>query len=72
MHHRELILDSLAEGVLTADLDSRIAFFDCAAEKDTAVSRSDALGRRRFECFRADVSWWIASSSGSTTRGDAG
>jgi PAS domain S-box-containing protein len=55
MHHHELILDSLAEGVFTIDLDWRITFFNRAAEKITGVSRSDALGRHCFEVFRADV-----------------
>jgi PAS domain S-box-containing protein len=55
MHHHELILDSLAEGVFTVDLDWRITFFNRAAEKITGVSRSDALARQCFEVFRADV-----------------
>jgi PAS domain S-box-containing protein len=54
MHH-ELILDSLAEGVFTVDLDWRITFFNRAAEKITGVPRSEALGRHCFEVFRADV-----------------
>ena len=55
MHHHQLILDSLAEGVFTVDLDWRITFFNRAAEKITGVPRSDALGRQCFEVFRADV-----------------
>jgi PAS domain S-box-containing protein len=55
MHHHELILDSLAEGVFTVGLDWRITFFNRAAEKITGVRRSEALGRQCFEVFRADV-----------------
>ncbi|MBM4272400.1 MAG: PAS domain-containing protein [Deltaproteobacteria bacterium] len=51
----ELILDSLAEGVFTVDLDWRITSFNRAAERITGVSRSEALGKPCFEVFRADM-----------------
>lgn len=51
----ELILDSLAEGVFTIDLDWRITSFNRAAERITGVSRSEALGKPCFEVFRADM-----------------
>jgi PAS domain S-box-containing protein len=54
-HHHELILDCLAEGVFTVDLDWRITSFNRAAERITGISRAEAIGRPCFEVFRADV-----------------
>jgi sigma-54 dependent transcriptional regulator, acetoin dehydrogenase operon transcriptional activator AcoR len=51
----ELILDSLAEGVFTVDLNWRITSFNRAAETITGIKRSQAIGRQCFEVFRADV-----------------
>ncbi|MFZ0131047.1 MAG: sigma 54-interacting transcriptional regulator [Desulfobacterales bacterium] len=53
--HHELILDSLAEGVFTVDLNWRITSFNRAAEVITGIPRAQALGRPCFEVFRADV-----------------
>ena len=54
-HQHELILDCLAEGVFTVDLDWRITSFNRAAERITGISRAEAIGRPCFEVFRADV-----------------
>ena len=54
-HHHDLILDSLQEGVFTVDMDWRITSFNRAAEVITGVPRAQAVGRRCFEVFRADV-----------------
>ncbi len=53
--HQELILDSLAEGVFTVDLNWRITSFNRAAEFITGIPRAEAIGRQCFEVFRADV-----------------
>ncbi len=53
--HHELILDSLAEGVFTIDLNWQITSFNRAAELITGIRREDAIGRQCFEVFRADV-----------------
>jgi sigma-54 dependent transcriptional regulator, acetoin dehydrogenase operon transcriptional activator AcoR len=53
--HHELILDSLAEGVFTVDLNWRITSFNRAAVTITGIQRSQAIGRHCFEVFRADV-----------------
>ena len=53
--HHELILDSLAEGVFTVDLNWRITSFNRAAETITGISRAEAIGRPCHEVFRADV-----------------
>lgn len=53
--HHKLILDSLAEGVFTVDLNWRITSFNRAAEAITGIQRAQAIGRHCFEVFRADV-----------------
>ncbi|MFH1019295.1 MAG: PAS domain-containing protein, partial [Pseudomonadota bacterium] len=51
----ELILDSIADGAFTVDKDFRITSFNRAAEDLTGVHRSEALGKKCHEVFRADV-----------------
>ena len=53
--HQKIILDSLADGVFTVDRDWRVTSFNRAAEKITGISRIEALGKRCFEVFRANV-----------------
>jgi PAS domain S-box-containing protein len=53
--HNELILDCIAEGVFTVDLNWHITSFNRAAERITGIPRAEALGRPCFEVFRADV-----------------
>lgn len=54
-NHLELILDSIADGVFTVDLDWNITSFNKAAECITGVSRSDAIGSKCWEVFHAEV-----------------
>jgi sigma-54 dependent transcriptional regulator, acetoin dehydrogenase operon transcriptional activator AcoR len=51
----EIILNSIADGVFTVDLEWRITFFNRAAEKITGVSASEAIGRPCCEVFRASI-----------------
>jgi PAS domain S-box-containing protein len=51
----EIILNSIADGVFTVDLEWRITFFNRAAEVITGVSASEALGKLCCEVFRASV-----------------
>lgn len=51
----EIILNSIADGVFTVDLDWRISFFNRAAEKITGVSALEAVGRPCCEVFRANI-----------------
>ena len=51
----DTILDSINEGVFTVDLDKRIRSFNAAAERITEVPRSEALGKRCFDVFRANL-----------------
>jgi PAS domain S-box-containing protein len=51
----EIILNSIADGVFTVDLEWRIRFFNRAAEEITGVSAEDAIGLPCCEVFRANV-----------------
>jgi len=53
--HYRTILDSIADGVFTVDLDWRITSFNKAAGKITGISREEAIGRPCSEVFKADV-----------------
>jgi PAS domain S-box-containing protein len=55
MNERDVILDSINEGVFTIGLDWRITSFNQAAERITGVSRQDGVGRLCSEVFHANV-----------------
>jgi PAS domain S-box-containing protein len=50
-----VILDSIADGVFTVDTNWIITSFNKAAQKTTGVPRQDAIGRKCWEVFHADV-----------------
>ncbi len=50
-----IILDSIADGVFTVDLDWRITSFNRAAELITGISKEEALGRHCWEVFRSNI-----------------
>jgi len=50
-----IILDSIADGVFTVDLDWRITSFNRAAEQITGIGREEAVGRHCWEVFRANI-----------------
>ncbi len=52
---RDVILDSINEGVFTIDPGWRITSLNQAAERITGVSRKDGMGRSCSEVFRADI-----------------
>jgi len=52
---RDVILESIADGVFTVDLDWRITSFNGAAEHITGVRREAAIGRRCCDVFRASI-----------------
>jgi len=57
-HHSnnfETILDSIADGVFTIDLDFNITYFNSAAQKITGVPADQALGQKCFDVFRANI-----------------
>ena len=53
--YRDIILDSIADGVFTVDRDWNITSFNRAARKITGVNREQALGQKCFDVFRADI-----------------
>ncbi len=52
---RDVILDSIADGVFTVDDEWRITSFNRAAEEITGISQEDAIGQRCCDVFRASV-----------------
>ena len=50
-----VILDSIADGVYTVDLDWRVTSFNKAAEKMTGIRRKEAIGRKCFEVLRSNM-----------------
>ena len=52
---RDVILDSITEGVFTVDLDWNITSFNKAAEKITGISRQKAIGQQCKDILRADL-----------------
>jgi PAS domain S-box-containing protein len=53
--HRQVILDSINEGVFTVDLEWRITTFNQAAERIVGVRREEAIGRPCCEVLRASI-----------------
>ncbi len=54
-HLRDVILDSVADGVFTVDKDWRITSFNRAAERITGVERPTAVGRPCCDVLRANI-----------------
>ncbi len=54
-NERDVILDSINEGVFTVDLDWLITSFNQAAERITGISREDSMGRPCSDVFRANI-----------------
>ncbi len=52
---REIILDSIADGVFTVDMQRIITSFNRSAERITGISKKEAIGRRCWEVFRANI-----------------
>ena len=54
-HTHDVILDSIADGVFTVDLEWRITSFNAAAERITGVARTAAIGQHCCDVFRANI-----------------
>lgn len=52
---RDVILDSINEGVFTVDLDWRITSFNRAAERITGITRQEAMGHKCADVFHANI-----------------
>jgi PAS domain S-box-containing protein len=51
----DAILESISDGVFTVDKEWRVSSFNRAAEQITGIPRSDAIGRRCSDVFRASM-----------------
>ncbi|MBN2160130.1 MAG: sigma 54-interacting transcriptional regulator [Spirochaetes bacterium] len=52
---KNIILDSIADGVFTVDMDFQITSMNRAAEKILGISEHDAIGRLCFEVFHGNI-----------------
>jgi len=52
---RDVILDSIADGVFTVDRDWNITSFNRAAEQITGIARKHAIGQKCFDVFHANI-----------------
>jgi len=52
---RDVILDSIGDGVFTVDKDWQISSFNRAAEQITGVPRDEAIGQKCCDVFRASI-----------------
>jgi PAS domain S-box-containing protein len=52
---RDIVLDSINEGVFTVNLQWEVTSFNAAAERITGVARDEAIGRKCWEVFRASI-----------------
>lgn len=52
---RDVILDSIADGVFTVDNDWNITSFNRAAEEITGTPREEAIGKKCFDVFHANI-----------------
>jgi len=53
--HYQIILDSIADGVFTVNLDLCITSFNRGSEEITGIPREEAIGRPCFEVLRASM-----------------
>ena len=51
----EVILDSIADGVFTIDLNKNVTSFNKAAEKITGIPRDQAIGQKCFDVFHSNI-----------------
>ncbi len=53
--YKNVILDSIADGVFAVDSDWRVCSFNRAAEEITGIQRDEAIGSQCSEVFRASI-----------------
>jgi sigma-54 dependent transcriptional regulator, acetoin dehydrogenase operon transcriptional activator AcoR len=54
-HYYEVILDSIADGVLTVNNDMVVTAFNRSAQQITRVPREEAIGRKCFDVMRGEM-----------------
>ena len=52
---KDVVLDSITEGVFTVGVDWKVSYFNRAAEEITGISRQEAVGRPCRDVLRADA-----------------
>ncbi len=67
---RDIILDSVADGIFTVDRDWKVTSFNCAAERITGVKRQQAIGQKCFDVFRAEICQSACALKQSITSGN--
>ena len=55
LHLSERILESIADGAFSVDTNKIITSFNRAAEEITGMHRSDAIGKKCYEVFKANI-----------------
>ena len=50
-----IILDSIADGVFTVDMDFHITYINRAAERILGISGAEAIGKFCYEVFHANI-----------------
>src|SRR4030042_1690052 len=65
-----IILDSIADGVFTVNSEWKITSFNRAAEKITGIKKEEAIGRRCWEVFRANICESLCSLRHAVETGD--
>ncbi|MBU4419922.1 MAG: sigma 54-interacting transcriptional regulator, partial [Proteobacteria bacterium] len=55
VNQTHIILDSIADGVFTVDLEWKITSFNRAAEEITGIKKNEAIGRHCWEVFKASI-----------------
>lgn len=53
--NRDIVLDSINDGVFTVDLERRITYFNRAVERITKVPRMESIGRHCWDAFRTSI-----------------
>ena len=66
-----IIIESVADGVFTVDVNRVITYFNRAAEQITGFNRSEAIGRYCWEVFKADICDRCCSLKQTLENGDS-
>lgn len=51
----QIILESIADGVFTVDVNRKITYFNKAAEQITGINKSEAIGRHCWEVLKTSI-----------------
>ncbi len=71
MAEKELILDSIADGVFTVDKELRVTAFNRAAQEITGYSPEQAIGKHCHEVFKSNICGALCPIAKSMKSGEA-